>query len=146
MSKILGIEEIMETIPHRFPFLFVDKVEILEEGVKGVGYKNVTINEAHFQGHYPGMPVMPGVLIVETMAQVGAVILLSHPDFKGKVPYFAGINKFRFKKKVVPGDTLRMEVEITKLRRSIGIGYGKAYIGEDLAGQGEFMFAISDKE
>lgn len=145
MKKTLNIEEIMATIPHRYPFLFVDRVEILEEGVKGVGYKNVTINEAHFQGHYPGMPVMPGVLIVETMAQVGAVILLSHEDFKGKLPYFAGINKFRFKKKVVPGDTLRMEVEITKLRSSIGIGYGKAYVGEDLAGEGEFMFAISDK-
>ena len=143
MTRVLDINEIMQTIPHRFPFLFVDKVEIVEEGLKGVGYKNVTINEAHFQGHYPGAPVMPGVLIVETMAQVGAVILLSHADFKGKTPYFAGINKFRFKKKVVPGDTLRMEVEITKLRRSIGIGYGKAYVGEVLAGEGEFMFAIS---
>ncbi len=143
MTRILNIEEIMEVIPHRYPFLFVDRVEILEEGVKGIGYKNVTINEDHFQGHYPGAPVMPGVLIVETMAQVGAVILLSHEDFIGKLPYFAGINKFRFKKKVVPGDSLRMEVEITKLRRSIGIGYGKAYVGEDLVAEGEFMFAIS---
>lgn len=143
MTRVLDINEIMQTIPHRFPFLFVDKVEIVEEGLKGVGYKNVTINESHFQGHYPGAPVMPGVLIVETMAQVGAVILLSHADFKGKTPYFAGINKFRFKRKVIPGDTLRIEVEITKLRRSIGIGYGKAYVGEELAGEGEFMFAIS---
>ncbi len=145
MARILEINEIMEIIPHRYPFLFVDKVEILEEGVKGTGYKNVTINESHFQGHYPGMPVMPGVLIVETMAQVGAVILLSHKDFEGKIPYFAGINKFRFKKKVGPGDCLRIEVEITKLKRSIGVGYGKAYVGQDLAGEGEFMFAISDK-
>ena len=143
MTKILKIEEIMQTIPHRYPFLFVDKVEIIEEGVKGIGYKNVTINEAHFQGHYPDMPVMPGVLVVETMAQVGAVILLSREDLKGKTPYFAGINKFRFKKKIVPGDSLKIEVEITKLRRSIGIGYGRVYIGEDLAGEGEIMFAIS---
>lgn len=143
MTKILNVEEIMEIIPHRYPFLFVDRVEILEEGVKGIGYKNVTINESHFQGHYPGMPIMPGVLVVETMAQVGAVILLSHEDFRGKTPYFAGINKFRFKKKIVPGDSLKIEVEITKLRRSIGIGYGRVYIGEELAGEGEIMFAIS---
>ncbi|MDR7871358.1 MAG: 3-hydroxyacyl-ACP dehydratase FabZ [Tissierellaceae bacterium] len=142
MEKVLKIEEIMEVIPHRYPFLFVDKVEILESGVKGIGYKNVTMNEYYFQGHYPGMPVMPGVLIIETMAQVGAVILLSHDDFKGKVPYFAGINKARFKKKVGPGDSLRIEVEIIKIRGSIGFGAGKAYVGDDIAAEGEFMFAI----
>lgn len=142
MENVLNVESIMEIIPHRYPFLFVDKVEIREAGVKGVGIKNVTVNEYYFQGHYPGMPVMPGVIIIETMAQVGAVILLSHSDFKGKVPYFAGINKFRFKRKVVPGDTLRIEVEIVKLRGSIGIGQGKAYVGDELAAEGEFMFAI----
>lgn len=142
MDKILNIEEIMGILPHRYPFLFVDKVIIDEVGVKGVGYKNVTINESHFQGHFPGKPVMPGVIIIETMAQVGAVILLSHEDFKGKIPYFAGINKFRFKKKVVPGDTLRMEVEIVKIRGPIGIGQGKAYVGDTLAAEGEFLFAI----
>lgn len=132
----------MEVIPHRYPFLFVDKAEIVESGVKGVGYKNVTMNEYFFQGHYPGMPVMPGVIIIEIMAQVGAVILLSHDDYKGKVPYFAGINKARFKRKVVPGDTLRVEVEIIKIRGSIGIGQGKAYVGNEIAAEGEFMFAI----
>lgn len=142
MENTLNIESIMEVIPHRYPFLFVDKVEIVEEGLKGVGYKNVTMNEYYFQGHYPGMPVMPGVIIIETMAQVGAVILLSHEDYKGKVPYFAGINKFRFKKKVGPGDTLRIEVEIVKLRGKIGIGQGKAYVGDEIAAEGEFMFAI----
>lgn len=85
---------------------------------------------------------MPGVIIVETMAQIGAVVLLSHEDYKGSVPYFAGINKFRFKRKVLPGDTLRIEVEIIKLRRTIGIGEGKAFVGDKLAAQGEFMFAI----
>lgn len=142
MKNTLNIEDIMEVIPHRYPFLFVDKAEIVESGVKGVGYKNVTMNEYFFQGHYPGMPVMPGVIIIEIMAQVGAVILLSHDDYKGKVPYFAGINKARFKRKVVPGDTLRVEVEIIKIRGSIGIGQGKAYVGEEVAAEGEFMFAI----
>jgi len=142
MNKTINIEEIMEIIPHRYPFLFVDKVEILEEGKKGIGYKNVTMNEYFFQGHFPGKPVMPGVIIVETMAQVGAVILLSREDLQGKIPFFAGINKFRFKKVVKPGDTLRMEVEITKLRGSIGIGEGKAYVGDEVAAEGEFMFAI----
>lgn len=142
MVKLLNIEEIMEILPHRYPFLFVDKVEILEDGIKGIGYKNVTINESHFQGHFPGNPVMPGVIIIETMAQVGAVVLLSQDKYKGKIPYFAGINKFRFKKKVLPGDTLRMEVEIVKIRGSIGIGQGKAYVGESIAAEGEFLFAI----
>lgn len=142
MENILNVEEIMEVIPHRYPFLFVDKAEIVESGVKGIGYKNVTMNEYFFQGHYPGMPVMPGVIIIEIMAQVGAVILLSHEEYKGKVPYFAGINKARFKRKVVPGDTLRVEVEIIKMRGSIGIGQGKAYVGDEIAAEGEFMFAI----
>ena len=142
MENILNVESIMEVIPHRYPFLFVDKVEIVESGVKGVGFKNVTMNEYFFQGHYPGMPVMPGVIIIEIMAQVGAVILLSHDDYKGKVPYFAGINKARFKRKVVPGDRLRIEVEIIKMRGSIGIGQGKAYVEDEVAAEGEFMFAI----
>lgn len=142
MTKIVGIEEITNILPHRYPFLFVDKVEIEEEGKKGIGYKNVTINEYYFQGHFPEKPVMPGVIIIETMAQVGAVILLSKEEFKGRIPYFAGINKFRFKKVVKPGDTLRMEVEITKLRGSVGIGEGKAYVGDEVAAEGEFMFSI----
>lgn len=142
MDKMLNIEEIKRIIPHRYPFLFVDKVLIEEIGVSGVGYKNVTINEPFFQGHFPEMPVMPGVLIVETMAQVGAVILLSDERFKGRTPYFAGINKVRFKRKVVPGDTLKMDVILTKIRGSIGIGQGKAYVDGELACEGEFLFAI----
>ena len=142
MDKMMNIEDIKKIIPHRYPFLFVDKVLIEEIGVSGVGYKNVTINEPFFQGHFPEMPVMPGVLIVETMAQVGAVILLSDDRFKGRTPYFAGINKVRFKRKVVPGDTLKMEVILTKIRGSIGIGQGKAYVDDKLACEGEFLFAI----
>lgn len=142
MGKMLNIDEIMDIIPHRYPFLLVDKVFIEDIGIKGIGYKNVTMNEPHFQGHFPGLPVMPGVLIIESMAQVGAVILLSNEKYKGKIPYFAGINKVRFKKKVVPGDTLRMEVELTRIRGSVGIGEGKAYVGDELACEGEFLFAI----
>lgn len=142
MDKLLNIEEIKEIIPHRYPFLFIDKVLIEEIGVKGLGYKNVTINEPFFQGHFPNMPVMPGVIIVESMAQVGAVILLSDERYKGKTPYFAGINKVRFKRKVVPGDTLKMEVILTRVRGSVGVSEGKAYVGDELACEGEFLFAI----
>ena len=142
MRKLLNINDIKEIIPHRHPFLFVDKVEVEDTGLSGTGYKNVTINEPFFEGHFPQAPVMPGVIIVETMAQVGAVILLSNEKFSGKIPYFAGINKFRFRKKVQPGDVLRMEVEITKVRGPIGIGEGKAYVGDDLVAEGEFLFAI----
>ncbi|MDY0234936.1 MAG: 3-hydroxyacyl-ACP dehydratase FabZ [Gudongella sp.] len=144
--KTYNISQIMKIIPHRQPFLFVDKVEVLEDGKSGVGYKSVTINEPFFAGHFPDNPVMPGVLIIETMAQVGAVILLSMDSFKGNTAYFAGINKFRFKKIVQPGDQLRMEVEITKLRGKIGIGYGKAYVSDELVAEGEFMFAIEEKK
>jgi 3-hydroxyacyl-[acyl-carrier-protein] dehydratase len=140
--KSYDIKDIMELIPHRQPFLFVDKIHVTEEGKSGTGYKMVTINEPFFQGHFPGNPVMPGVIIIETMAQVGAVILLARDDFKGKTPYFAGINKFRFKRKVRPGDILKMEVEITKLRGSIGIGQGVAYVDGEVAAEGEFLFAI----
>jgi len=140
--KSYDIKDIMKLIPHRQPFLFVDKIHVTEEGKSGTGYKMVTINEPFFQGHFPGNPVMPGVIIIETMAQVGAVILLARDDFKGKTPYFAGINKFRFKRKVRPGDILKMEVEITKLRGSIGIGQGVAYVDGEVAAEGEFLFAI----
>jgi 3-hydroxyacyl-[acyl-carrier-protein] dehydratase len=140
--KSYDINDIMELIPHRQPFLFVDRIEVTEEGKMGTGYKMVTINEPFFQGHFPGNPVMPGVIIIETMAQVGAVILLARDDFKGKTPYFAGINKFRFKRKVKPGDVLKMDVEITKLRGSIGIGQGVAFVNGEVAAEGEFLFAI----
>lgn len=142
MLKFFNNNEIQEVIPHRYPFLLVDKAEIIVPGKKGIGYKNVSIGEPFFQGHFPEEPIMPGVLIVEAMAQVGAIVLLSQEEFQGKTPYFAGINKVRFKRKVVPGDILKMEVEIVKLRGSIGIGQGKAYVEDELACEGEFLFAI----
>ncbi len=139
---MLDSKEIQKIIPHRPPFLLVDRILELEPGEKAVGLKNVTIDEPFFLGHFPHYPVMPGVLIVEAMAQVGAVALLSKEENKGKLAYFAGIDGLRFKKQVVPGDQLKMEVIITRLRGSIGKGEAKAYVGEELAVSGEFTFGL----
>ena len=139
----MNIMEIMDRIPHRYPFLLIDGVEILESGKKAVGYKNVTMNEPFFQGHFPQEPVMPGVLILEALAQVGAVLLLSEPDFQGKTAYFAGVDKARFRRKVVPGDVLRLEIEITKIRRSFGAGKGVATVNGEKAAEAEILFSIS---
>ena len=137
----MDIKEIMEIIPHRYPFLLIDKVLSCEEN-KIVAIKNVTMNEYYFQGHFPVEPVMPGVLIIEALAQAGAVALLKKDEFKGKLAYFAGINKAKFRKKVVPGDTLRLEVELTKIRGSAGVGYGIAYIGDVKVCEGELTFMV----
>lgn len=138
---MMNINEIKEILPHRYPFLLVDKVEEITES-KVVAYKNVTINEPFFQGHFPDYPVMPGVLIVEALAQAGAIALFNKEEFKGKTPFFAGIDKVRFKKQVLPGDTLRLEVEIIKLRGSIGFGKATATVDGKIACSGEIMFAI----
>lgn len=122
----LSTKEIMEIIPHRQPFLLIDTIEEYEPGVRGVGKKCVSYNEPFFQGHFPSEPVMPGVLIVEALAQVGALVILSQPEFKGKTAYFAAINSAKFKDKVVPGDVLRLEVEIIKKKGPIGVGSAKA--------------------
>lgn len=138
----LTTKEIMEIIPHRHPFLLVDKVEIIEEGKKATGYKAVTYDEPYFAGHFPQEPVMPGVLIMEAMAQVGAVLILSQEGMQGKIAYFGGINKARFRKKVVPGTMLRMEVELTKQKGPMGVGEGKAYDGDVLVASGELTFMV----
>lgn len=132
----------MEIIPHRQPFLLIDTIEELEPGVRAVGKKCVSYNEPYFAGHFPQEPVMPGVLIVEALAQVGAVAILSQPEFKGKTAYFAAINSAKFKNKVVPGDVLRLETEIIKVKGPIGVGAAKAYAGDKLAVQAELTFAI----
>ena len=137
----MDIKEIMEIIPHRYPFLLIDKVESLE-GNKIVATKNVTMNEYFFQGHFPVEPVMPGVLIVEALAQAGAVALLTREEFKGKIAYFGGINNAKFRRKVVPGDTLRLEVELTKLRGRAGVGYGIAYVDDKKVCEGELTFMV----
>jgi len=139
----MNIMEIMDCIPHRYPFLLIDSVEIVEAGKHAVGCKNVTMNEPFFQGHFPQEPVMPGVLILEALAQVGAVMLLNQPEFKGKTAYFAGVDQARFRRKVVPGDVLRLEIEITKLRRSFGAGKGVATVNGEKAAEAEILFAIS---
>lgn len=140
--SVLSTKEIMEIIPHRQPFLLIDTIEELEEGKRAVGKKCVSYNEPFFAGHFPGEPVMPGVLIVEAMAQVGAVALLCKEEFKGKTAYFGGISSARFKQKVVPGDVLMLEVEITKQKGPIGVGVGKAYVDGKLVTQAELTFAI----
>ncbi len=140
--SVLTTKEIMEIIPHRQPFLLIDTIEELEEGKKAVGKKCVSYNEPFFAGHFPQEPVMPGVLIVEAMAQVGAVAMLCKEEFKGKTAYFGGINSAKFKGKVVPGDVLRLEVEITKQKGPIGVGVGKAYVDGKLVTQAELTFAI----
>lgn len=137
----MDIKEIMDIIPHRYPFLLIDKVIKVEEN-KIIAIKNVTANEQYFQGHFPAEPVMPGVLIIEALAQAGAVSLLSKDEFKGKIAYFAGINNAKFRKKVVPGDTLRLEVELIKVRGKAGIGYGIAYVEDKKVCEGELTFMI----
>lgn len=138
----MDIKEIQEILPHRYPFLLIDKIESVIPGEKAVGYKNVTINEYFFQGHFPQEPVMPGVLILEALAQVGAVALLSLDAYKGKIAYFGGIDKARFKKKVVPGDVLKLEVEIIKMRGPAGIGKAMASVNGIKVCQAELLFMI----
>jgi len=139
---MLDIDGIKQVIPHRYPFLLVDRIEEYEPGVRAVGFKNVTANEPFFQGHFPDYPVMPGVLIVEALAQVGAVALLSVEENQGKIALFAGIDKVRFKRQVRPGETLRLEIEITKSRGPIGFGSATATVDGELVASGELMFAI----
>ncbi|WP_243387052.1 3-hydroxyacyl-ACP dehydratase FabZ [Bacillus kexueae] len=139
---MLDIQQIKETIPHRYPFLLVDRIIEIEEGVRAVGIKNVTANEEFFNGHFPDYPVMPGVLMVEALAQVGAVAMLRKEENKGKLPLFAGIDKCRFKRQVKPGDQLRLEVEIVSQRGPIGKGKAVATVDGEVACETEIMFAI----
>ena len=139
---LMGNKEIQEILPHRHPFLLVDYIEELEPGVRAVGYKAVTFHEDFFRGHFPQEPVMPGVLIVEALAQTGAVAILSVPENKGKVAYFGAINNAKFKKKVVPGDKLKLECEIIKQKGPVGIGEAKATVNGQVVATAELTFAL----
>ncbi|MGN0155605.1 MAG: 3-hydroxyacyl-ACP dehydratase FabZ [Lachnospiraceae bacterium] len=140
--SVYTTKEIMEIIPHRHPFLLIDTIEELEPGVRAVGKKCVTYDEPYFSGHFPGNPVMPGVLIIEALAQTGAAAILSLPENKGKTAYFAGIDKAKFKQMVLPGDVLTLETKIIKVKGPIGVGEAVATVNGKLAAKAELTFAI----
>lgn len=139
---MLNVNQIMEIIPQRAPFLMIDKVEEFTPGESCIAYKNVCINEWYFQGHFPGQPIMPGVLITEALAQTGAVAILSLEENKGKNALFGGIDKLRFKRQVVPGDVLKLEVKIIKRKGPIGVGEAIATVDGQVAAKGELTFAL----
>lgn len=138
----LDLKKILSVLPHRYPFLLVDRVTELVPGEKAVGYKNVTINEPFFQGHFPGEPVMPGVLIVEALAQVGALAVLSLEQHRNKLALFAGIDRFRFKQMVRPGDRLELSLVLTAMRSSMGKGDAEARVDGKVVASGELWFAL----
>ena len=142
MKEVLDINEIMKILPHREPFLFVDRITCLEKGKRAVGIKNVTMNEYFFKGHFPNRPVMPGVIILEAMAQVGGVMMLSRDENKGKLAFFMAIDNAKFRKTVVPGDTLVFEVEAGKIRSKIGTVHGKAMVDGKIVAEADLMFAL----
>ncbi|QSZ27698.1 3-hydroxyacyl-ACP dehydratase FabZ [Aceticella autotrophica] len=138
--------EIREFIPHRYPFLFVDRILELEIGKRAIGIKNVSVNEPYFQGHFPGNPIMPGVLIIEAMAQLAGVVVMAGEKNKNKIGLFTSIDKCKFKKMVYPGDQLKLEVEIISFKMKLAKVRGKAMVGEDIVATADIAFLLADKE
>ena len=138
----MNIEEIKEILPHRYPFLLVDRVVEIEEGKSITAYKNVSANEPFFQGHFPERPIMPGVLILEALAQAGAIVVLQKEEYKGKIPLFVGAEKVKWRQQVVPGDRLELRVEVTRLRGRMGVGKATASVEGKKVCEAEIMFAI----
>ncbi|GGH84167.1 3-hydroxyacyl-[acyl-carrier-protein] dehydratase [Pullulanibacillus pueri] len=143
---MLTIDEIKKILPHRYPFLLVDRILELETGKRAVGLKNVTANEDFFNGHFPEYPVMPGVLVIEALAQVGGITVLTMEENKGRLALFTGIDNCRIRRQVKPGDQLKLEVELTRYRRSMGKGHGVATVDGEIACEADFMFALADAE
>ncbi len=137
----LSLEQIKEIIPHRDPFLLLDEIIELDT-FKAIGIKHVTPNEFYFKGHFPGKPVVPGVILVESLAQVGAVIILSHEKYKGKIAYFTGIKNAKFRKSVLPGDTVYLHCEVTRIKGAFGFGKAEAYVNDELVCEAEVSFAV----
>ncbi|NLJ33929.1 MAG: 3-hydroxyacyl-ACP dehydratase FabZ [Firmicutes bacterium] len=143
---MFGAVDILGVLPHRYPFLLVDRILTVEEGKRAVGLKNVTINEPFFVGHFPDHPVMPGVLIVEALAQVAAFTVLGQGGMEGKLGYFTGIDKMRFRRPVLPGDQLRLEAELVRQRASMAKARVQALVDGEVAAAGEITFALVEKE
>jgi 3-hydroxyacyl-[acyl-carrier-protein] dehydratase len=142
--RVIPCEEILKIIPHRYPFMMVDRVEVVEEGKYCVGVKCVSANELYFHGHFPEKPIMPGVLMLEGMAQTAAAMMMDLPETKGRLAFFAGISRAKFRRQVVPGDVLQMHVEILRMKRHLGKVSAQAWVGDESAAEAELTFAIGD--
>ena len=143
--RTMNINQIMDAIPHRFPFLLIDRVDVIEEGKYAIGRKCVTMNEHFFQGHFPGHPIMPGVLIIEALAQTACALMFSKADMKGKLAFFMGIDAVKFRRPVVPGDVVELHVEMLRMGSRAGRAKGTGRVNGEVASEGEFSFAIADR-
>jgi 3-hydroxyacyl-[acyl-carrier-protein] dehydratase len=142
----MNIQEIMRILPHLYPFLLLDRIVELRPGKMAVGIKNISINEPYFAGHFPGQPIMPGVMMIEAMAQVGACALLADELFQGQLAYLAGVDRIRFKRLVIPGDTLTIRTELNNIKGKIGKGKGEVKVDQQVVCAGEFIFALTPRE